>query len=175
MTPTTGVDDESMAVDAAIDVLPTQAKDESYPDTEVAAAADSEPPRATWIQEPTPPTEAGEEWAMPVKKKKGKGKKSKGIPLSAFDEAATKTEQESVQPNLPLEPSFTVDPAEDSISRNLGESLAQVPIVPPNNSAEVARDAIEELEPNFIDTTASAEPEPMVVDSTPVPGRRRRG
>ncbi|KND89498.1 hypothetical protein TOPH_05845 [Tolypocladium ophioglossoides CBS 100239] len=163
MTPTTGLDDQPIAVD----VLPTEDKNETPPSAEAAATADSEPPRPTWIQEPTPPVEAEDEWAMPTKKK-GKGKKKKGIPLSSLDEPTTQAEGESVQPELPQEPSSTEDQLGEPTSKDLDESQPMESTVAPNDNVEAARDAMEvEKAEDFTNAAKTAEPEPMALDEAP--------
>src|SRR5699024_5037276 len=102
MTPVVALDDQEAVVDT-----PAEDKDRALPSQEAATAEETTPvdvpleaEESRAIQEPTPPVEAEDEWAMPSKKKKGKGKKNKGIPLSAFDEPAT-APVEPVQPETP--------------------------------------------------------------------------
>ncbi|UNI21042.1 hypothetical protein JDV02_007070 [Purpureocillium takamizusanense] len=102
MTPVTALDDQATVVDDSIAdkdlALPSHETANAEESTPIDVPVEAEASRA--IQEPTPPIEAEDEWAMPPKKKKGKGKKNKGILLSAFEEPTTASE-ETVQTETP--------------------------------------------------------------------------
>ena len=168
MTPVVALDDQEAVVDT-----PAEDKDRALPSQEAATAEETTPvdvpleaEESRAIQEPTPPVEAEDEWAMPSKKKKGKGKKNKGIPLSAFDEPATAP----VEPVQPETPNVDDSQAASSASVEAAEAKPAAMEWKPEHEQPAADDAMDvDARGGPSEPTGSLEPEPIIAEPEAAP------
>ncbi|KAJ6445852.1 involucrin repeat protein [Purpureocillium lavendulum] len=179
MTPVPSLDDQAVPSDPSI-----KDKDLDFPIQETAAAheATTEEPlvveASRALQEPTPPAEAEDEWAMPSKKKKGKGKKNKGAPWSAFDEPAVPPEEPSQPDTLIVDegqPASSIPEVEDAKPMAMEQTPDPEPLTTSDPMDVEARgDSAFTREPEPIAAEPStAPPEASPEDAWAVPGRKK--